>query len=146
MSDPDQPGEDFDDELLAGDYPPDEPLGVEEDGVTELEELGGESFAERDERTQPEEWELADETGPGPATGVDLIDDDVELGEDDAGESRDEGLVGQPVGGLEDLGPLAPDDEFSGDETTRDVVTERTPPPAEVAAVHIEDEGSPEPD
>jgi hypothetical protein len=146
MSDPDQPGEDFDDELLAGDYPPDEPLGVEEDGVTELEELGGESFAERDERTQPEEWELADETGPGPATGVDLIDDDVELGEDDAGESRDEGLVGEPVGGLEDLGPLAPDDEFSGDETTRDVVTERTPPPAEVAAVHIEDEGSPEPD
>jgi hypothetical protein len=144
MSDPDQPGEDFDDELLAGDYPPDEPLGVEEDGVTELEELGGESFAERDERTQPEEWELADEAGP--ATGVDLIDDDVELGEDDAGESRDEGLVGQPVGGLEDLGPLAPDDEFSGDETTRDVVTERTPPPAEVAAVHIEDEGSPEPD
>lgn len=146
MSDPDQPGEDFDDELLAGDYPPDEPLGVEEDGVTELEELGGESFAERDERTRPEEWELADETGPGPATGVDLIDDDVELGKDDAGEPPDEGLVGQPVGGLEDLGPLAPDDEFSGDETTRDVVTERTPPPAEVAAVHIEDEGSPEPD
>ena len=146
MSDPDQPGEDFDDELLAGDYPPDEPLGVEEDGVTELEELGGESFAERDERTRPEEWELADETGPGPATGVDLIDDDVELSADDAGEPPDEGLVGQPVGGLEDLGPLAPDDEFSGDETTRDVVTERTPPPAEVAAVHIEDERSPERD
>ncbi|HMG44833.1 MAG TPA: hypothetical protein VK611_26095 [Acidimicrobiales bacterium] len=40
----------------------------------------------------------------------------------------------------EDFGALAVDDEFSGDETTRDVATERVPPPAEAVAVHIDDD------
>lgn len=38
-------------------------------------------------------------------------------------------------------GTLADDDEFTGDETTRDVATERVPRPAEEVALHIvEDE------
>ena len=37
-------------------------------------------------------------------------------------------------------GPLAPDDEFTGDETTRDIATEGVPRAAEDAAVHIRDE------
>jgi hypothetical protein len=40
----------------------------------------------------------------------------------------------------EDFGALAPDDEFTGDETTRDVVTERVPAPAEEAALHVDDD------
>ena|SRR5688500_3183003 len=40
----------------------------------------------------------------------------------------------------DDYGALADDDEFTGDETTRDVATERVPRPAEEAALHIVDE------
>lgn len=135
MSDPDQPGEDFDDELLAGEFPPDEPLAVEDEGVTELEELGGESFEERDARTRPEAWErdeAADEDDDD-VEGIELVGDDAGLPDEE-----DE-LVGEAVddGGA---GPLAPDDEFTGDETTRDVASERAPDAAEDAAVHIEDE------
>src|ERR671918_336527 len=64
MVDPDQRGEDFDDELLADEFPPDEPLAVEDEGITGVEQLGGESVAERDERTEPEVWERqAGDTG-----------------------------------------------------------------------------------
>ena len=133
--DPDQSGEDFDDELLGDEYPPDDPLAADDEGVTALEELGGESFAERDERTEPEVWER-----PGDDEQPDTV---VELVGDDAGVPDDEkDLVGERVGTEQDdaRGPLAPDDEFSGDETTRDVATERVTPPAEDSAVHIDDE------
>jgi hypothetical protein len=132
MSDPDQPGEDFDDELLAGEFPPDEPLAVEDEGVTELEELGGESFEGRDGRTRPEVWEAGGVDEDDEVEGVELVGDAGLPDEEDE-------LVGDAVddGGT---GPLAPDDEFTGDETTRDVPTERTADAAEDAAVHIEDD------
>jgi len=136
MSDPDQPGEDFDDEVLGDEeYPPDRPLGVEADGITQVEEEGGESFYHRDLETEPEVWEEDD------------VDDEDEVGEligdAEVGEVDDEAdLVAAAAGDDEDLGPLAPDDGFSGDETTRDVATERVPRPAEEAAVHLdEDDG-----
>jgi hypothetical protein len=133
MSDPDQEiAETFDDELLSDEYPPEEPLGVDEEGTTTLEELGGESVAERDERTEPEVWEqetaLPAESGPE-------IEGDADQGVVD----DEEDLVAPPLFG-EDLGALDPDDEFSGDETTRDVATERVPGPAENAAVRLDDE------
>jgi hypothetical protein len=133
--DPDQSGEAFDDELLAGEFPPDDPLAVDDEGVTGVEQLGGESFAERDERTEPEVWER-----PGDDERADAV---VELVGDDAGVPDDEkDLVGERAGTEQDdeRGPLAPDDEFSGDETTRDVATERVAPAAEDAAVHVDDE------
>src|ERR687891_534456 len=69
MVDPDQSGEDFDDELLADEFPPDEPLAVEDEGITGVEQLGGESVAERDERTEPEVWERqAGDTGADAGT------------------------------------------------------------------------------
>jgi hypothetical protein len=133
--DPDQSGEDFDDELLADEFPPDDPLAADDEGVTGVEQLGGESFAERDERTEPEVWERpGDDAPPDPV---------VELVGDDAGVPDDEkDLVGERAGSEQDdeRGPLAPDDEFSGDETTRDVATERVTAPAEDAAVHVDDE------
>jgi hypothetical protein len=39
-----------------------------------------------------------------------------------------------------DVRDRPPDDEVTGDETTRDVATERVPPPAEEVALHVEDE------
>jgi hypothetical protein len=133
--DPDQTGEALDDELLAGEYPPDEPLAADDEGVTALEELGGESFAERDERTEPEVWEQP-AGAEGSDRGVELVGDDAGVPDDE------EDLVGERAGTEQDdeQGPLAPDDEFSGDETTRDVATERVTPAAEDAAVHVDDE------
>ena len=135
MVDPDQSGEDFDDELLADEFPPDEPLAVEDEGITGVEQLGGESVAERDERTEPEVWERqAGDTGADAGT---------ELSADAAGvPDTEKDLVGERADSDadDDQGPLAPDDDFSGDETTRDVATERVSPPAEDAAVHVDDE------
>src|SRR5215207_6783105 len=54
-----------------------------------------------------------------------------EATEADGADGRSERVV-QPV--YED-GP----DEVTGDETTRDVATERVPPPAEEVALHVED-------
>lgn len=65
------------------------------------------------------------------------------LGDEDVGAVDDEAeLVGRRAVPERDVGPLAPDDEFTGDETTRDIFTEQVPAPAEQAAVHIEDEPS----
>jgi hypothetical protein len=130
MTDPDQPGEDFDEELLegGGDYPPDRPLGVDDDDEVD-------SVAEREARTEPDVWE---ERRP---SDEDDEEPEVELVGDDAGlpDEEDE-LVGEGVPTGSELGPLDPDDEFSGDETTRDVATELVPPPAEETAIHLDDE------
>ena len=134
MSDTDQPGEDLDDAKLSGEYPPDRPLAVDDQGVTGVEQLGGESFADRDDRTEPEVWERP-AGASGDQGGVELV------GEHDVGEPDDEkDLVGELADPADRvLGPLAEDDEVSGDETTRDVATERVTPPAEDEAVHIDE-------
>jgi hypothetical protein len=135
MTDPDQPGEDFDDELLEGEFPPEEPLGAEDEGVTGIEQLGGESFAEREERTEPEPWERR------PGDGEAAREEGVELVGDDAGVPDEEkDLVAERASNDDDHGPLAPDDELSGDETTRDIAPERDPHPAEEAAVEVDEE------
>jgi hypothetical protein len=114
MTDPDQPGEELD-ESVGDDFPPDRPPRLDDDGGTE-----------------PEVWE----SRPG-------NDEDIELvGDPDIGAVDDEselvGLAAQRGG--RDTGPLAPDDEFTGDETTRDVQPERVARPAEEEALHIEEE------
>lgn len=135
MVDPDQPAEDLDDDKLGGEFPPERPMGAEDEGVTGVEQLGGESLAERDERTEPELWErprAAGETDPG-----------VELaGDEEVGQVDDEStMVARSAEDTDarDAGALASDDEFTGDETTRNVATERSTPPAEEAAVHVDD-------
>lgn len=141
MSDPDdtadlddreQPAEDLDEERLHDDFPPEEPLAADDRGITGVEELGGESMAEREERREPETWERRpEEDSPGSATVVE------EVGEP-AGPVTKEGTM--PVEEETPTDPLPPDDELTGDETTRDVAPERDPEPAEEAAVHPEDE------
>ena len=111
MSDPDQPGEDFDEDIVGVDNPPDRSLGVDE--------LAGRPRSE-ESRYEPEEWERPD---PSDADDrVVLLDEEGDVIGDD------------------DLGPLAPDDLFSGDETTRDYPDEDVPAAAEDAAVHFDDE------
>jgi hypothetical protein len=135
MSDWDQEqdvAEALDDEELSGEYPPEEPLAVDDQGVTGLEQLGGESVADRDDRGEPEVWER--ETAPASEAGPE-IEGEPEPGTDD--EEKD--LVAPPLPG-EDPGPLEPDDEFTGDESTRDVATERSPGAAEDSAVRLDDE------
>ena len=115
MSDPDQPGEELDEAVGDEEFPPTRPPQLDDDGGTE-----------------PEVWERE---GTTDAEGVELAGDpDVGVPDDEAE------LVGTSVDDGRDTGPLAPDDEFSGDETTRDVATEGAPTPAEDDAVHIEDE------
>jgi hypothetical protein len=134
MSDDQQRGEELD-EMLPDEFPPDDPLGVDELGTTPVEELGGESVADRDRRTLPERGAgaagEAERAGPPVAEGVRPTDSDdgVFLPVDE--ERPDD---------LDEAGVLAEDDQVSGDETARDVATERTSQPAEEAAIHVEHE------
>lgn len=113
MTDADQPGEELD-EAAGGGYPPDRPQRLDDDG----------GFV-------PEAWDQ----DPPDQGGVELV------GDPDVGAPDDEAeLVGELADRDRDVGPLAPDDEFTGDETTRDIVTERQPMPAEEAAVRIDDD------
>lgn len=111
--DPDQPGEELD-EAVGDEYPPDRPPRLDDTGGYVAE------VWETDETTLDNDVDLAGDAE------VEAVDDEAEL-------------VGTSVGDP-DVGPLAPDDEFTGDETTRDYPTEREPRSAEEAAVHVEDD------
>lgn len=134
--DPEQDEQDvaeaLDDEELPDEYPPEHPLAVDDLGVTELEELGGESVADRDARTEPEVWESRQAPEPQ--------DTPVLEGEPEPGTVDEEKDLVAPPPPEDDPGPLDPEDDFTGDETTRDVATERSPAPAEEAAVRIDDD------
>jgi hypothetical protein len=111
--DPDQPGAELD-ESVGAEYPPDR--------APRLDDTGG---------YVPEAWEI--DEAP--------VDDEVELAGDPDVEAVDDEseLVGADVLD-DDVGPLDPEDEFTGDETTRDYATEREPRPAEETALHVEDD------
>lgn len=131
MTDPDQDiAEALDEDELSEEFPPEQPLAAQDQGVTGLEQLGGESVADRDARTEPDVWErrqAPSERGP-------VLEGDPEPGAVD--EEKD--LVAPPVP-HDESGVLSPDDGFSGDETTRDFAAERVPSPAEEAAVRLDD-------
>lgn len=133
MADSDQEtAEALDDDKLAEEYPPDRPLAVDDQGTTGIEQLAGETVTDREERTEPEVWER--ETA-SPAESGPVLEEELEPGEVD--DEKD--LVAPPPAG-DDHGPLDVDDDFAGDETTRDVATERSPRPAEETAVRVDDE------
>jgi hypothetical protein len=109
--DDDDVSEQLDDEVLGGQpYPPDRYIDPDDPGAT-LPDTGFGGVGD-----QPEVQVLAQ--------GSPDHDEDV--------------LAEAVVGGS--YGALADDDEFTGDETTRDVATERVPPAAEEAALHIVDD------
>ena len=122
MSDIDQPDDQDEAEALDAemtdsteddypvDYPPEEPLGVEEYGLTGAEEETGESERLRAAREEPE------------VDGLDLPEDDLD---DDA----DELVTG-----------LAATDDGADGELLGDLVDAEVDPPGEEAAMHIVDE------
>lgn len=108
-SDPQDRAEATDADKLAAEYPPDEPVGVDEAEVTPVGEATSESFEERDARQ---------ELGPGDQRPVvqpyhepeeDLLDEEAQA------------VAEAEVG-------------------SRDPDSDSAPPPAEEAAVHVEDE------
>lgn len=131
MSDPEQPGEGFDEELLEEEYPPEQPMAVDDQGITGAEQLGGESVADREERTEPEVWQRRQDARRAGRSTV----------TEEAAQPSDEDIeVMIPVEEETRTDPLAPDDEATGDETTRGYATEGQPEPAEEAAVHDQEE------
>lgn len=130
-SDPQDQAEALDDDRLNEEYPPEEPLGVEDYGTTEAEERFREPLAERVLREEPDFGEVA--AAAEPEDRPVLVDPDSV-----------EGMVedGEAVAGIveDDLGALDVDDPVAGDPTLRDVATEREGAlPAEEAAIHIVD-------
>lgn len=121
--DPDQPGQELD-ESVSAEFPPDGYVGL--DGV-----IGD---AEDDE----DDDDLDDEDA------VDADDDfDDEFGDDDdlepeVWEDGPEGGSGPAARGPGEPGPLADDDEFTGDESERDYATEHVAEAAEDDALHVE--------
>ena len=106
----------LDDDKLPGDYPPEQPLGVDEYGVTAAEELVDEPLEERVRREVPEQAR-ADDRGIG------------SIVEPDEGGSPDD----EP----DAVAELAVEDF---DSTLEDVAQERVDaPPAEEAAMHLTD-------
>lgn len=131
MSDIDQNGEELD-ENLSADYPPDQPLGIYDEEATGVEAPEDDlDDGEPVDDLEPEVWEQGPDAGAGVVVAG---ESDVDVGDD-----LEKDLVASP-GQREELGPLAEDDQFSGDETTRDYATEHEPMPAEEAAVRVEAE------
>lgn len=121
-----------DDDKLAAEYPPDEPLGVEEYGTTAREQVVPESLEERVAREEPDPL-LGGDADPDLDVGT-LVDPDQGVGPDVTAESVASELES------DDLGTLDPDDPVAGDPTTRDVAQERGGvEAAEEAAMHLTD-------
>ena len=126
----DDQSEALDDDKLAGEFPPDEPVGVDEYGITPAEQRIDEPIDERVLREQPE----ATGTGQDDVAGR-LVAPDEGNGPDD------EAAAVASATGDGERGGLSVDDIGSGDSTTRDTATERaTDLSAEESAVHVVDE------
>lgn len=121
-----------DDDKLASEYPPDEPVGAEEYGTTAREQVVPESLEERVAREEPD-LRLGGEIEPDVHVGT-LVDPEQGLGPDVTAEAVAREL--DPEG----PGALDVDDAVSGDPTTRDVAQEREAgESAEEAAMHLTD-------
>jgi hypothetical protein len=127
--DVDQEGQELDENLTA-DYPPDQPIGLYDEEATGLAGPGSADDGSDLDDTEPEVWEAEEGSAAAP-----VLEGDADVGVVDT----EADLVAEPVV-RDDVGPLADDDEFSGDETRRDVATEHVPPSAEEAAVRYDDD------
>jgi hypothetical protein len=124
--------ETLDDDKLPGEYPPDEPMGLNAYGTVPAEERGSEPLAERVRREEPDFGEASVTPGADDGGVGTLVEPDAGAGPDEEADA---------VAGEIDPGPpgaRAAGDPAGGDPTTRDVATERAPGgrPAEEAAMH----------
>ena len=122
-------------ELEGAEFPPDRYQGVNQYGVTAAEEAWDEPLEERISREEPEEPARRDDRPP------------VLVAPEDGGFFDDEAeAIALDEAGVDD-GPLAEDDELSGDPSVRSEASERgRGVSAEEAAIHIEGDGEPLPD
>lgn len=134
MSDDANLSELLDDDKLPAEYPPDEPLGVDEYGITAAEEEVDEPLAERVAREEPDLIPGEDDSDLGAPVGV-LVEPDEGIVDRDFEADAVARESGPPPGDL----PLDADDIAFGDDTLRDVAQERegTELSAEEAAMHI---------
>jgi hypothetical protein len=122
-----------DDDKLSAEYPPEEPLGVDEYGTTAREQAVPEPFDERVMREEPD-VPLGASPSPHDEVGV-LVDPESGLEPDLTAEAVAFEISG--VGG----GDLDPNDIATGDSTVRDVAQERGGAmAAEEAAMHVADD------
>jgi hypothetical protein len=130
MPDDDNLSELLDDDKLPAEYPPDEPLGVDEEGLTVRGQQTDEPLEERVKREVPDVFAVEDEpVGPLVAPGG------------DEGLDQTKEAVATEVGAGPDRDDLDAGDISSGDDTTRDVATERVESrSAEEEAIHLTDD------
>ena len=131
MSDDANHSELLDDDVLPDEYPPERPLGVEDPGVTADHGAIGDSLAERVAREEPDVVPVP--SSDDGAVGT-LVEPDLGLVTDVEAD-----LVASAI--EEDLGALGVGDPTAGDETLRDVATERVDGrSAEELAIHLTDD------
>jgi hypothetical protein len=122
--------EQLDDDELSGDFPPEQPLGVDDYGTTAAEERWEEPLAERMAREEPDTLAPPDES--------------LELVQPDEGAHTDvepDEVAAVAHAEPDERGALSEEDIASGDTTLRDVAQEREGAvPAEEAAVHVASE------
>lgn len=123
--------EGLDDDKVGADYPPEQPLGVDQYGTTPAEEAWDEPLEERMAREEPDV--LVPE------------DDSLELVQPDEGAHTDrekDEVASVAHAQPDERGELSEEDIASGDTTLRDMTQEKEGAvPAEEAALHvIEDE------
>lgn len=119
----------LDDDKLPAEYPPDRPLGVDEEALTARGEQTDEPLEERMRREEPDvavtgpaDDSVGPLVAPGGEEGLDVTKEEVAS---EIGNGSDQDFI--------DAGDIA-----SGDTTTRDVATERVDPrSAEEEAVHL---------
>jgi hypothetical protein len=123
-----------DDDKLPPEYPPDEPLGVEDYGVTAAEEEIPEPLAERVAREEPDLLPPDDDSEYGRPVGT-LVEPDEGIVDRDFEADAVATEAGMPPGELS----IDADDIAFGDDTLRDVAQERegTELSAEEAAMHL---------
>jgi hypothetical protein len=131
MPDDDNLSELLDDDKLPAEYPPDEPLGVDDEALTVRGQQTDEPLEERMRREVPdgpagvEDDPVGPLVAPGGDEGLDLTKESVAT----------------EIGAEPDRGDLGVGDIASGDGTTRDVATERVEPrSAEEEAMHVTDD------
>jgi hypothetical protein len=119
-----------DDDKLPADFPPDEPLGVDEYGTTAREQAVPEPLDERVAREEP------DVPLGGSETSLDRVGPLVEPDEGVSPDETAEAVAREVYGG--GTGTLASGDLLGGDPTTRDMGQERlTEGTAEEEAMHL---------
>jgi hypothetical protein len=128
----DDQSEALDSDKVGDEYPPDEPVASEDYGITGAEQRHDEPLEERVRREEPDRPE-AGETGED-ARVVQPVAPDVP-GEELEPSAAEIEAVEDP-----DVRDRPPDDQLTGDETTRDTVNERVSPPAEETALHVDED------